>query len=150
MGGVYFTIKYEVEIMVKNPMADAINNVDVTNIYECVKEAEPLITEIGGAEYNYDNVIAEQINLRDVLVLNLFKTINAMNDKLVNGRIKDKDAEKIRIDYLKTYINACNCFTNLVNKTNANTMYDKQTIKSFMDLEDILIDVNLTDKKVDL
>lgn len=136
--------------MVKNPMADAINNVDVTNIYECVKEAEPLITEIGGAEYNYDNVIAEQINLRDVLVLNLFKTINAMNDKLVNGRIKDKDAEKIRIDYLKTYINACNCFTNLVNKTNANTMYDKQTIKSFMDLEDILIDVNLTDKKVDL
>ena len=136
--------------MVKNPMADAINNVDVTNIYECVKEAEPLITEIGGAEYNYDNVIAEKINLRDVLVLNLFKTINAMNDKLVNGRIKDKDAEKIRIDYLKTYINACNCFTNLINKTNANTMYDKETIKSFMDLDDILIDVNLTDKKVDL
>lgn len=136
--------------MVKNPMADAINNVDVTNIYECVKEAEPLITEIGGAEYNYDNVIAEKINLRDVLVLNLFKTINAMNDKLVTGRIKDKDAEKIRIDYLKTYINACNCFTNLINKTNANTMYDKETIKSFIDLDDILIDVNLTDKKVDL
>ena len=132
-------------------MADAINNVDVTEVYEIIKEAEPIIKPFGEeAVYNYDNVLAENIDLRDVLVLNLFKTINAMNDKLVNGRIKDKDAEKIRIDYLKTYINACNCFTTLINKTNANTMYDKQTIKSFMDLDDILIDVNLTDKKVDL
>ena len=117
-------------------MADAINNVDVTEVYEIIKEAEPIIKPFGEeAVYNYDNVLAENIDLRDVLVLNLFKTINAMNDKLVNGRIKDKDAEKIRIDYLKTYINACNCFTTLINKTNANTMYDKQTIKSFMDLE---------------
>lgn len=132
--------------MANNPMADAINNVDVKNIYECVKEAEPLFdVELGTkTEYNYDNIIAEEINLTDVLVLNLFKTINSMNDKLINGRIKDKEAEKIRIDYLKTYINACNCFTTLVNKTNANTKYDKKTIQSFMDLDAILIDVNIT------
>ena len=36
---------------------------------------------------------------------------------------KDKEAEKIRIDYLKTYINACNCFINLVKNTKANTIY---------------------------
>lgn len=129
--------------MANNPMADAINNVDVTNVYECIKEAEPILKPLSEAEYNYDNVIAENINLEDILLLNLFKTINAMNDKLINGRIKDKEAEKLRIDYLKTYINACNCFTNLINKLGANTIYDKKTIQSFMDLEDILIDANL-------
>ena len=29
--------------MANNPMADAINNVDVTNVYECIKEAEPIL-----------------------------------------------------------------------------------------------------------
>ena len=131
--------------MANNPMAEAIKNVKVTNVYECIKEAEPLIKPFGEAEYNYDNVIAENINLQDILLLNLFKTINSMNDKLINGRIKDKEAEKIRIDYLKTYINACNCFTNIVNKTHVNTTYDKSIIESFMNLDDLLIDVSAND-----
>ena len=118
-----------------NSMADAIDNVDVTNVYEIIKEAEPLIKPFGEPTYNYDNVIAENINLTDVLVLNLFNTINAMNDKLNNGRIKDKEAEKIRIDYLKTYINAYNCFINLVKNTNANTVYDKKIVKNFTDID---------------
>ena len=119
-------------------MADAIDNVDVTNVYEIIKEAEPLIKPIGEPTYNYDNVIAENINLTDVLVLNLFNTINAMNDKLNNGRIKDKEAEKIRIDYLKTYINAYNCFINLVKNTNANTIYDKKIVKNFTNIDPTL------------
>ena len=54
--------------MVKNPMADAINNVDVTEVYEIIKEAEPIIKPFGEeAVYNYDNVLAENIDLRDVL-----------------------------------------------------------------------------------
>ena len=118
-----------------NPIADAIDNVDVTNVYEIIKEAEPLIKPIGEPTYNYDNIIAENIDLRDVLALNLFNTINQMNDKLINGRIKDKEAEKIRIDYLKTYINACNCFINLVKNTKANTIYDKEVLKNFIDLD---------------
>ena len=123
-----------------NSMADAIDNVDVTNVYEIIKEAEPLIKPIGEPTYNYDNVIAENINLTDVLVLNLFNTINAMNDKLNNGRIKDKEAEKIRIDYLKTYINAYNCFINLVKNTNANTVYDKKIVKNFTNIDPTLQD----------
>ena len=124
--------------MVNNPMADAIENVNVNNVYECIKEAEP--PELGfkdfdlgkPAVYNYDNIIEKQIDLNDVLLLNLFKTINSMNDKLVNGRIKDKDAEKIRIDYLKTYINACNCFISMANKLKVNTIYDKDVLSNFM------------------
>ena len=118
-----------------NSISDAIDNVDVTNVYEIIKEAEPLIKPFGEPTYNYDNVIAENIDLRDVLLLNLFNTINSMNDKLINGRIKDKEAEKIRIDYLKTYINACNCFINLVKNTRANTIYDKKTVKAFADID---------------
>lgn len=118
----------------KNPMADAIDNVDVTNVYEVIKEAEPLIKPFGEPTYNYDNILAENIDLKDVLLLNLFNTINSMNDKLINGRIKDKEAEKIRIDYLKTYINAYNCFINLVKNTKANTIYDKKIVKAFADV----------------
>ena len=118
-----------------NPIADAIDNVDVTNVYEIIKEAEPLIKPFNEPTYNYDNVIAENIDLRDVLLLNLFNTINSMNDKLINGRIKDKEAEKIRIDYLKTYINACNCFINLVKNTKANTVYDKNLVKDFAEID---------------
>ena len=119
----------------KNPMANAIDNVDVTNVYEILKEAEPIIKPFGEPTYNYDNVIAENIDLKDVLLLNLFNTINSMNDKLINGRIKDKEAEKIRIDYLKTYINAYNCFINLVKNTKANTIYDKKIVKAFADVD---------------
>lgn len=118
-----------------NPIADAIDNVDVTNVYEVIKEAEPILKTFGEPIYNYDNIIAENIDLRDVLLLNLFNTINSMNDKLINGRIKDKEAEKIRIDYLKTYINACNCFINLVKNTNANTIYDKKIAMDFVDID---------------
>ena len=65
-------------IMVNNPMADAIENVNVNNVYECIKEAEPLFKEFDSGEsavYNYDNIIEKQIDLNDVLLLNLFKNI---------------------------------------------------------------------------
>lgn len=117
-----------------NSIADAIDNVEVTNMYEVIADNTPKFNRFG-KEYNYDNVIAENIDLRDVLLLNLFNTINSMNDKLINGRIKDKEAEKIRIDYLKTYINACNCFINLVKNTRVNTVYDKKIIKDFADID---------------
>ena len=117
-----------------NSIAEAIDKVEVTNIYEMIRDDTPKFSTYGPV-YNYDNVIEEQIDLRDVLLLNLFNTINSMNDKLINGRIKDKEAEKIRIDYLKTYINACNCFINLVKNTRANTKYDKNLVKDFADIE---------------
>lgn len=126
--------------MVNDGMINAVNSAKVTPIYECIKEAEPLfdVDLSGGAEYNYDNVIEEQINLKEVITLNLFKTITSMNNKLVNGRIKDKEVEQVRVDYLKTYINACNCFINLVNKGNVNTIYNKEDLKNFINLEDAI------------
>ena len=129
--------------MSNESMINSIDNAKVTPIYECIQEAEPLIKEIEmgtPAKYNYDNVLEEQINLEDVITLNLFKTITSMNNKLINGRIKDKETEKIRIDYLKTYISACNCFINTIHKCNANTVYDKSALKDFVNLEDTIFD----------
>lgn len=126
--------------MTNKSMINAVDNAKVTPIYECIKEAEPLFKDINldGAEYDYDNIIEEQVNLKEVITLNLFKTITSMNNKLINGRIKDKEAEKIRIDYLKTYVSACNCFTNLVKKCEVNTIYDKEDLKEFINLEDAI------------
>lgn len=129
--------------MSNESMLNSIDNAKVTPIYECIQEAEPLFKEIEmgtPAKYNYDNVLEEQINLEDVITLNLFKTITSMNNKLINGRIKDKETEKIRIDYLKTYISACNCFINTIHKCNANTVYDKSALKDFVNLEDTIFD----------
>lgn len=126
--------------MTNESMINVLDNVKTKDIYECIKEPEPVFKDINfdGAEYNYDNVISQEVNLKEVVTLNLFKTINSMNNKLINGRIKDKDAEKIRIDYLKTYVSACNCFINLVSKGNVNTHYDKDKLKEFINLNDAI------------
>lgn len=123
--------------MSDNPMINAVNTSKVKNIYECIEDPKIFEPSFSG-KYNYDNVIEEQIDLKEVITLNLFKTINSMNNKLINGRIKDKESEKIRIDYLKTYVNACNCFINLVNKGQVNVKYDKKVLTDFINLEDTL------------
>ena len=48
------------------------------------------------------------------------------------------NTEQLYDDYLKTYISACNCFINLINKANVNTTFDKEVLKSFINLEDAI------------
>lgn len=118
-------------------MIEAVNTSKVKNIYEVKEDNTPKFDDIG-VVYDYDKIVEQQIDLKEVVTLNLFKTINSMNNKLINGRIKDKEIEKIRIDYLKTYVNACNCFINLVNKGKINVKYDKDTLTNFINLEDTI------------
>ena len=123
--------------MTNSPMIEAVNTSKVDPVYEIKEDNTPKFDDIG-IVYNYDKIVEEQIDLKEVVTLNLFKTINSMNNKLVNGRIKDKEAEKIRIDYIKAYINACNCFINLVNKGNVNVKYDKNVLTNFINIEDAI------------
>ena len=44
--------------------------------------------------------------------------IQELEHKILNGRIKDKEAEKIKLDYIKTYVNVGNCFNTLSKGTN--------------------------------
>lgn len=123
-----------------NLMLKSLNTSKGKNIYECIKEPKPLFEDLNldGAEYDYNKIIDTEINLTEVVMLNLFKTINSMNNKLVTGRIKDKEAEKIRIEYLKTYINGVNSFINLINKTNVNPSYSKKVLEDFIKIDDAI------------
>lgn len=119
-----------------NSMIEAVENSKVSEVYEVIKEAEPLPKLVGEAEYNYDNVVDELVDIKEVVALNLFKTITNMNKKIINGRIKDKEAEKIRLDYIKAYINACNCFNTMMKNGAIENKYSKETLINFINLED--------------
>ena len=55
----------------------------------------------------------------------------------MNGRIKDKETEKIKIQYYKLYLDAVNTFVKLTK--GFNTQYDKEFIKDFFfaDIEEL-------------
>lgn len=59
----------------------------------------------------------ETKNLREVNILTVFRLIKSLEKKISNGRIKDPDTEKIRLEYVKQMINACNCFNSMVKDT---------------------------------
>ena len=44
-------------------------------------------------------VIDERVSLKQVLSLKLFQMIQELEHKILNGRIKDKEAEKIKLEY---------------------------------------------------
>ncbi len=55
----------------------------------------------------------------------MFKVIQDLEKKLSKGRINDKEVERIRLDYLRTYINDCNCYLSL--SKNSNHFYNEET-----------------------
>ena len=54
----------------------------------------------------------DEIAIRKFMMLRLLKIIPEIENKILHGRIKDKETEKIRIEYFKQYINICNCINN--------------------------------------
>lgn len=115
--------------MANKDMQEVFNTTKTRPIYE----ETPLIKPIG---VNEDVIIEERMDIREVLSLKMFKMLQEIDNKLTKGRIKDKETEKIRIDYIKTYINGCNCFMNLTKQRGVNTYYDKEILKEFINLED--------------
>ena len=75
----------------------------------------------------------DKTNLKQILSLNLYKILEEMEKKILNGRIKNPDAEKIRLEYIKAYINGCNCFKSITDNANASTMYNSDVIKKYLD-----------------
>ena len=75
------------------------------------------------------------ISIRQLMFLRLLKIIPELENKILNGRIKDKETEKIRLEYFKVYINACNCINNFT-KGYA-YKYDKDMLVDYLDVDDI-------------
>ena len=87
--------------------------------------------------FKNDDDYEAQYDLREILSLKMFKVIQDLEKKLSNGRVKDKEVEKIRLDYLKTYINACNCYMSL--SKNSNHFYNEETLRKFIENDDPII-----------
>ena len=76
----------------------------------------------------------ELIPIRQLMFLKLLKIIPELENKILNGRIKDKETEKIRLEYFKTYINACNCINNFTK--GYSYKFDKDKLMDFLDVDD--------------
>ena len=77
----------------------------------------------------------EFIPIRQLMFLRLLKVIPELENKILNGRIKDKETEKIRLEYFKVYINACNCINNFTKGYSYN--FEKDKLIDFLDVDDI-------------
>ncbi len=85
------------------------------------------------------------VNLKQVLSLNLYKILEEMEKKILNGRIKNPDAEKVRLEYIKAYINGCNCFKSITDNGNAGTIYDTDIIKEYLNTNVEMLDIEPDD-----
>ena len=56
--------------------------------------------------------------------------MQGIENKILHGRIKDKESEKIRLDYFKAYVNACNCINNLSKQNQY--YFDKDDLMNYL------------------
>ena len=87
----------------------------------------------------------DRTNLKQILSLNLYKILQEMEKKILTGRIKNPDAEKIRLEYIKAYINGCNCFKSITDNGNAGTMYESDVIKKYLETPQEMQDIEIDD-----
>lgn len=87
----------------------------------------------------------DTVNLKQVLSLNLYKILEEMEKKILTGRIKNPEKEKIRLDYIKAYINGCNCFKSITDNGNAGTVYETDKIKNYLDTQIDMMDIEPDD-----
>ena len=87
----------------------------------------------------------DRTNLKQVLSLNLYKILQEMEKKILTGRIKNPEKEKIRLEYIKAYINGCNCFKSITDNGNAGTIYDSVLIKKYLETPQEMMDIEPDD-----
>ena len=75
----------------------------------------------------------DEIAIRKFMMLRLLKIIPEIENKILHGRIKDKETEKIRIEYFKQYINICNCINNFTK--DASYRFEKGMLKNYLDIK---------------
>lgn len=72
----------------------------------------------------------DDVHIRKFMLLRLLKIIPELENKILHGRIKDKESEKIRLEYFKQYINICNCINNFTK--NESFYVDKDVLKNYL------------------
>ena len=124
--------------VMKNPIGvKKMSKKKTNNFIETSSKREFDISPPKRYSWDIDKEFEERYDLREILSLKMFKVIQDLEKKLSKGRIKDKEVEKIRLDYLKTYINACNCYMSL--SKNSNHFYNEETLRKFIDNDESII-----------
>lgn len=111
------------------------DNVDGVDVYDVASQKANLISFNSG----------DEISIRKFMMLRLMKIIPELENKILHGRIKDKESEKIRLDYFKQYINLCNCINNFTK--GGSYKVDKELLKSFLD-SDIVDDFDIIENDI--
>lgn len=75
----------------------------------------------------------DAIGIRKFMMYKLLVILPEIENKLLHGRIKDKETEKIRIEYFKQYINISNCINNFTK--DASYYVEKDVLKEFLDVD---------------
>lgn len=106
------------------------------NVTETIDETEKIDVDV----YNIASAKAtmfsinddSEIAIRKFMMLRLLKIIPELENKILHGRIKDKETEKIRLDYIRQYINLCNCINNFTK--DASYRFEKGMLKNYLDI----------------
>ena len=108
------------EIIIKNPEYDE-------NDFTCTMK--------GISEFINTGDFKEVINIDDVINLKLVGAMEHLEDKILNGRIKNPETEKIKLEYYKIYLKTIKTYIDLQNKPLKADNIEKTKLGVFLDGE---------------
>ena len=99
-----------------------------------IREEDPAFKISLGTPIEDLKIIAEKVSLKEVVFLRQFKLLQELENKILNGRIKDKETERIKLQYYKVYLDAVNTFIKLANGVKS-PYYDKEIIEDLINAD---------------
>lgn len=95
------------------------------------KIEDDMIYELASQKDLFNNNTGE-ISIEKFMVLRILKILPELENKILHGRIKDKETEKIRLEYYKQYVNICNSINNFTKDASYRIPTDK--LKDLLDM----------------
>ena len=95
------------------------------------KIEDDMIYELASQKDLFNNNTGE-ISIEKFMVLRILRILPELENKILHGRIKDKETEKIRLEYYKQYVNICNSINNFTKDASYRIPTDK--LKDLLDM----------------
>ena len=95
------------------------------------KIEDDIIYELASQKDLFNNNTGE-ISIEKFMMLRILKILPELENKILHGRIKDKETEKIRLEYYKQYVNICNSINNFTKDASYRIPTDK--LKDLLDM----------------
>lgn len=95
------------------------------------KNEDDMIYELASQKDLFNNNTGE-ISIEKFMVLRILRILPELENKILHGRIKDKETEKIRLEYYKQYVNICNSINNFTKDACYRIPIDK--LKDLLDM----------------